>query len=97
MQKEEIEVEGWKFKTSNPYRQWYVIEDLFIDAPYSPSHQILAAEAIYDPEFKTMQISCKLRSDFEFHVFFEGYCRDTKELNIIMNLIGLKDEINKKR
>lgn len=97
MTKEEFELEGWQFKTKNAYRQWYFIENLFIDAPWSPEHQILAAECIYDPIYGSIQIKCKLRSDFEFHTFYEGYCKDVKELNLIMNLIGLKDEVNKKR
>lgn len=88
--KEQIEAEGWVFKSTNNIRSWYEKLDLFIDAPHSPSHQILAAELIHDSEYNTIQIRVQLRSDFEYHTFYEGHCPSINEFRIIQKLINIK-------
>ena len=87
--KEQIEAEGWVFKTTNRIRSWYEKPDLFIDAPHSPSHQILAAELIHDSEYNTIQIRVQLRSDFEYHTFYEGNCPSINEFRTITKLLGI--------
>lgn len=87
--KEQIEKEGWVYKSSNGVRYWFEKLDMFIDAPHSPSHQILAAELIHDPEYNTIQIKVKLRSDFEYHTFFEGNCPSINEFRKIVKLLGI--------
>lgn len=85
--KEQFESVGWKFHNHNYIREWYMKEDLFVDAPMSPQHQILAATLMYDPEYEALRIEVKLRSDFEYHGFFEGKCPDLDVLKLLTELI----------
>lgn len=87
--REQIEAEGWIFKSTNKRRYWYEIPDMFVDAPHSPSHQMLAAELIHDPEYNTIAITVKLRSDFEYHTFFEGRCLSINEFRKICKLLNI--------
>lgn len=90
IKREDFEAEGWTFDKKNHIRSWYYIDDLFVDAPHSPAHQILAAKAIHDPIYGSIEIECKLRSDYQYHRFYEGYCRTANEFRKILRMLGIK-------
>lgn len=86
--KEQIEVEGWEYQTTNKIRNWYEIESPENGGNWY-GYYIYKAQLIHDSEMKYVKISfCFDCANWE--TVFEGECKDINTLRSVMKLLRMK-------
>ncbi len=85
--KEQIEAEGWEYKTTNKIRYWYEKESPEIGGNWY-GYYIYKAKLIHDPEMKYLKILFSFDA-IEDECMFEGECKSINELRIIQKMLRI--------
>ena len=85
---EQIEKEGWEYKTTNKIRCWYEIESPE-DGGNWYGYYIYKAQLIHDPEMNYVKISFCFDC-IEWETVFEGECKCINTLRSVMKLLRMK-------
>lgn len=86
--KEQIEKEGWEYKTTNKIRYWYEIESPENGGNWY-GYYIYRAQLIHDPEMNYVKISFCFDCT-EWETVFEGEVKDINTLRSVMKLLRMK-------